>query len=127
VFTKVDYRTCRRRRLPPHIAGQTNARLAGVSIETAAEGSTEKARAKRITEKRRVSVRRAHEAHLRQAAERHAQDPVAVDRSLRILRAWAQQQAASLPPMTDQQVAVAAQLAAELDAKHGRRSGDDAA
>jgi hypothetical protein len=29
--------------------------------------------------------------------------------------------------MTDQQVAVAAKLAAELDAKRGRRGGDDAA
>lgn len=39
------------------------------------------------------------------------------------LRRWAAQQAADLPPLTDQQVAVAAKLAAELDAKHARQAG----
>jgi hypothetical protein len=40
--------------------------------------------------------------------------------------AWAREQAASLPPQTDQQIAVAAKLAAEIDAMRARRNGDAA-
>lgn len=80
-------------------------------------------KSRKTPEQRKAQTAAANEAWLRLAAERHARDPVAVDRSLRTLRAWAEQQAASLPPLTDHQLAVAAKLAAELDAKHVRQDG----
>lgn len=80
-------------------------------------------KSRRSFEARKAQTAAATEARLNNAAHRGARDPVVVRRSLRVLRAWAEQQAAGLPPLTDQQIAVAARLAAELDAKRARQEG----
>jgi hypothetical protein len=87
------------------------------------DNAENRTKSKKSFEARKAQTAAATATRLNNAAHRGARDPVVLRRSLRVVRAWAEQQAASLPPLTDAQVAVAARLAAELDAKRARQDG----